>query len=116
MKQYSADFRDRLVRAIDAGLAGAEAARHFGVDGSTIRRWQQRRRQTGSAAPAPRSGRRPWIGSAEAPALAVQVADHPDAILAAHCARWAATTGIHVSEATMCRTLARFGLTLKKRP
>jgi transposase len=116
MKQYSADFRGRLLRAIDAGLARAEAARRFGVDVSTIKRWQRRRRETGSPAPAPRSGRRPRIGPAEAPALVAQVVAHPDATLAAHCQRWEATTGVRVSEATMCRALARSGLTLKKRP
>ena len=38
MKQYPADFRDRLLHALDAGLARAEAARTFGVTERTIRR------------------------------------------------------------------------------
>jgi transposase len=56
MKQYPADFRDRLLRALDAGLAPAEAARAFGVTDRTIRRWQQRRRTTGTVAATPRRG------------------------------------------------------------
>ena len=54
MKQYPAAFRDRLLRALDAGLPRAEAARAFGVSERSIQRWQRRRRETGGAAPAPR--------------------------------------------------------------
>ena len=44
VKQYSADRRERLLGAIDAGLPQAEAARLFGVRVymSTITRWRQR--------------------------------------------------------------------------
>ena len=38
MKRYSADLRERLLGAIDAGLPQAEAARLFGVGVSTIKR------------------------------------------------------------------------------
>ena len=115
MKQYPADFRDRLLRALDAGLARAEATRTFGVTERTIRRWQQRRRETGSVAPTPRPGRRRHIDAAAEGALQVQVRAHPDATLAEHCARWAATHGVAVSPATMSRALSRLGLPLKKR-
>jgi transposase len=116
MKQYSADFRDRLLRALDAGLGRAEATRTFGVPDRTIRRWQQRRRETGSVAPTPRVGRRRQIGPEAVPLLRDQVAAHPDATLAEHCARWAAEYGVAVSVATMSRALAWLGLPRKKSP
>jgi transposase len=116
MKQYPADFRDRLLRALDAGLERAEATRTFGVPDRTIRRWRQQRRETGSVAPKRRLGRRRMIGPAAESALRAQVAAHPDATLAEHCARWAATHGVTVSLATMSRTLDRLGLPLKKSP
>jgi len=116
MKQYSADFRDRLLRALDAGLERAEATRTFGVPDRTIRRWQQRRRETGSIAPTPRVGRRRQIGPEAVALLREQVAAHPDATLAEHCARWTAEHGVAVSVATMSRALARLGLPLKKSP
>jgi len=50
MKQYSADLRERLLGAIDAGLPQAEAARLFGVSDSTITRWRRRRQETGGVA------------------------------------------------------------------
>jgi transposase len=114
MKQYPADFRDRLLRALDAGLARAEATRTFGVPDRTIRRWQQQRRETGSVAPRPRRGRQRRIAPAAEPALRDQVRAHPDATLAEHCVRWAATQGVSVSTATMSRALTRLGLPLKK--
>ena len=116
MKQYPADFRDRLLRALDAGLARAEAARTFGVTDRTMRRWQQRRRTMGSVAPTPRHGRQRHIGPPAEAALREQVRTHPDATLAEHCARWAATQGVTVSTATMSRALRRLGLPLKKSP
>jgi transposase len=116
MKQYPADFRDRLLRALDAGLARAEAARTFGVPERTIRRWRQQQRQTGSVTPKRRVGRRRHIGPEAEAALRAQVVAHPDATLAEHCARWAAEHGVAVSPATMSRALSRLGLPLKKSP
>ena len=116
MKQYSADLRERLLGAIDAGLPVAEGARLLGVCPSTIRRWRARQRTEGTAAARPRPGRTPRIGPAQATALAAQVAADDDATLAAHCARWEADQGVRLSVATMSRTLRRLGITLKKSP
>jgi transposase len=114
VKQYSADLRERLLGAIDAGLPHAEAVRLFGVGASTLRRWRRRQRETGSLAVSPRPGRTRRIGREAEAALRAQVQGAPDATLLEHCATWAAHTGVQVSEATMSRTLRRAGLPLKK--
>jgi transposase len=116
MKQYPADFRDRLLRAIDAGLAEAEAVQRFGVHRTTLARWRARREATGSPAPRARPGRARLVGPAEEAALRAQVAAAPDATLADHCDRWATAHEVRPSTATMSRALARLGLPLKKRP
>ena len=116
MKQYSADLRERLLGAIEAGLPVAEAARLFRVCPSTIRRWRQRRRATGTVAARSRPGRTPRIGPAQTTALRTQIAGAPDATLAQHCARWATAHGVAVSVATMSRTIRRLGITRKKSP
>lgn len=116
MKPYSVDLRERLLSAIDAGLSHAEAARIFGVGTSTITRWRQRRRTTGSVTPTPRPGRPATIGPARAEALRAQVAQHADATLAEHCAQWAREHGVSVSVATMSRAIRRLGITLTKSP
>jgi transposase len=116
MKQYSVDLRERLLGAIDAGLSQAEAARLFGVGTSTITRWRQQRRDTGSLAPKRRPGRPPAIGPDQTDALHAQVAQHPDATLAAHCAHWARDHEVTMSVAGMSRAIRRLGITLKKSP
>lgn len=116
MKQYPADFRERLLRALDAGLGRAEAIRTFGVSERTIRRWQQQRRETGAMIPKRRQGRQRRIGPEAEPTLREQVRTHPDATLAEHCAAWATDHRLTISAATMSRALARIGLPLKKSP
>jgi transposase len=116
VKQYSVDLRERLLGAIDAGLSQAEAARLFGVGTATIERWCRRQRERGSVAPCLRPGRPRRIAAHHGAALTAQVHSHPDATLAEHCARWAASHGVRVSEATMSRALARLGWSLKKSP
>src|SRR5262249_30657730 len=116
MKQYPADFRERLLRALDAGLGQAQATRTFGVPDRTIRRWRQQRRERGTVAPRSRPGRHRQIGAADDAALREQVRTYPDATLAEHCAIWATTHGTMVSVATMSRAIQRLGLPLKKNP
>ena len=65
-------------------------------------------------APLPRSGRPRRIDAAAEATLREQVRQDPDATLAEHCARWAATQGVTVSVATMSRALQRLGVPLKK--
>jgi transposase len=114
MKQYSVDLRERLLRALDAGLSAAEATRLFGVSSATLERWRRRQRQTGSVAPQPRPGRPRRISQGQEAALLAQVRACPDATLREHCAWWAAEQGVDVSEATMSRALARLDWPLKK--
>lgn len=116
MKQYSADFRERLLGAIDAGLPQAEAARLFGVGTSSITRWRTQQRQTGSVVALPRPGRTRRVGPAAEQPLQAQVTATPDATLAEHCATWEAATGVRLSTATMSRTLTRLDQPRKKSP
>ena len=114
MKQYSADLRERLLGAIDAGLPQVEAARLFGVSGSSIKRWRQQVRQTGSLGARPRTGRHRRVRPEQEATLLAQVAAAPDATLAEHWATWAAATGVRLSTATMSRTLTRLDQPRKK--
>src|SRR5262245_14093584 len=107
MKQYSVDLRERLLRALDAGLSQAEATRLFGVSPATLQRWRQQQRHTGSVAPRSRSGRPRCVDRGQEAALLAQVRAAPDATLREHCAQWAAEQGVALSEATMSRALAR---------
>jgi transposase len=110
----SRDLRDQALRQLDAGRPVAEVAAVFGVHRSTLARWRQQRR-AGLDGPRPRRPRAGKIARTEQPRLIAQVQATPDATLREHCATWDATTGVAVSEATMCRTLKRAGWPLKKR-
>lgn len=114
-RPYSLDLRERLIRARDAGLSEAEVERTLGVSPSTQRRWRRRIATAHGLAPGVSPGRPRAIGEEAEVDLRAQVAAHPDATLAEHCARWVATGKAAVSTATMSRTLARLKLPLKKR-
>ena len=113
-RAYSLDLRERLLRALASGLSAVEIEQHTGVDATTLRRWRQRQERGDSLVPRHAPGRVPLIGPEEYDTLRAQVAAHPDATLAEHCARWAAEQGQPVSVPTMCRVLRRLGLPLKK--
>jgi transposase len=112
----SDDVRERALAAIDEGRSVADVAAFFQNDPSTIRCWVRQRRATGSGLTRPRSGRPRKIPPAQEPALAAQVAAHPDATLAAHCQLWLAAHGVRISSSAMRRRLVALGFTLKKRP
>lgn len=112
----SDDVRERALAAVEDGHRLGDVAAMFRVDASTLRRWRRRQHLTGACQTLPRSGRPRRIGVADETALRAQVAAHPDATLAEHCAQWQTDRGIVVSMPTMGRALRRLGLTLKKRP
>jgi transposase len=115
-RRPSADFRERLVAAIDAGLAPGEAAQHFRVSPRTIYRWRARHRRGESLAERPRAGRPPKLAAAQYPVLRAVALAQPDATLAEHAARLEAATGVRISPSHLSRVLARLNLPLKKRP
>ena len=59
-RPYSVDLRERVVLAVEDGsLSRREAAARFGVAVSTVIKWVQRFRRTGSVAPGQMGGHRP---------------------------------------------------------
>ena len=61
-KVYSADLRERVVRAVEReGLSRNQAAARFGVAVSTAVNWVRRFRETGSVAPGQIGGHKPRI-------------------------------------------------------
>jgi transposase len=114
-RAYSLALRERLVRAIDAGLAPGEIERTMGISRRTQRRWRQRRAATGDLTPRTSPGRPSNTSHVHRVLLQTQVEQQAEYTLAQHCAAFAQATSIDLSPATMCRTLARLGLSLKKR-
>ncbi len=114
MRAYSSDLRERIVRAVDQGRSQREAARLFSVGVSSVKRYLQRRAQTGSLAQRPIPGGVRRIGPEQEAALDAQVAAAPEATMAEHCARWEAEQGQRVSRSTLGRAIRRLGWTRKQ--
>jgi putative transposase len=60
-RAYSLDLRDRVVARVLAGEPVRLIAKTFGVSVSSVVKWSQRFRRTGSAAPAKMGGYRPKV-------------------------------------------------------
>lgn len=110
---YSQDLRDRVLAA--TGLLWEVAAR-FKVSQSYVSRARSRCKQLGQISPGAQCNHVPLrLGALKEPLLE-QVARAPDQTLAELCQWVQVEHGIRVGPTTMGKTLARFGLTLKKRP
>jgi transposase len=113
-RRPSADFRERLVAAIDAGLPRSEAAQRFRVSIRSLERWLARHRRGEPLADRPRSGRPPKLAPEQYPVVCELVAAHPDATLPELARHLAAAIGVQLSPSHLSRVLARLGLSLKK--
>ena len=107
MNAYSKDLRLKTLAAIDRGIPRKEVSEFFGVSRSTIKRWLNRRRQTGSVETMKIPGRPSVKGRALREWLPSQLKANPDLTLAEHCEAFEDETRLEVSEATMSRNIAR---------
>lgn len=108
---YSQDLRDRVLAAEGSV---ADVGRRFGVSASYVSRVRVRLAEQGLRSAGRQCNHvRPRLTGLEGE-LAAEVARAPDKTLAQLCA-WAAERGVGVSVVAMHKTLARLGLTLKKR-
>jgi len=114
MKAYSEDLRERIVRAVDGGMAKSRAARTFSVSLATVKNYVRQLHHTGSLAPKPIPGRPREIGPDQEAALVAQLRTQPDATLEEHCQRWEKEQGARLSTATMSRAIVRVDWTRKK--
>src|SRR5215210_1347005 len=103
MKAYSKDLRLRVLDAVDQGMPRAEVVRVFQVSLPSIKRWLQRRRETGQVQPSPRPGRSAVKQGPLRAELLPQLEANPDATLDEHCALWERSHQVRVSPATMSR-------------
>ena len=111
----SADLRERLVRAVEAGSSARAAARRFEVSPSAAVTLLRRVRRTGSIAPAKIGGyRRPLLDGHEA-LLRHLTAERPGITLAELQAALAERGIVVGSLTTIWATLRRLGPQHKKR-
>jgi transposase len=107
MNAYSNDLRLKTLAAIDRGIPRKEVAELFGISLSTIKRWLNRRRQTGDVQTMKIPGRPALKGATLRQWLPSQLNSNPDLTLREHCEAFEDEIGLEVSEATMSRNIAR---------
>ena len=115
VRPYSVDLRERVVSAVLSGRTVREVAATFGVAVSSVVKWSQRYRSTGSVAPSPMGGNRPFILLGERDWILGRLADKPDLTLQALLGELHGR-GARASYGSLWRFLKAEGISFKKKP
>lgn len=111
-RAYAQDLRERVLQSSGTQC---EVARRFAVSQAYVGKVRARRRHLGQDTPGPQRNHVPMKLAGHEQALIAQVQAHSDQTLKALC-EWAQRErGIRIGISAMWKTLARLGLTLKKR-
>ena len=111
-RAYSNDLRERVV-AMAEGCPNRETASILGVSAASVSRWGNRKRQTGSVAPAKVGGYRKPILLSEHAWLTARLDAEPDITLRALLAELH-DRGVEVSYGALWNYLEREGFSFKK--
>jgi transposase len=112
-RPYSSDLRERVVESVAAGKSCQAVAAVFDVSVSSVVKWRQRERETGSAAAKPMGGKRPFLLAGQREWLLSRIAEEPDLTLQA-LLNELHERGTMVSLDTLWRFLKNCGITFKK--
>lgn len=113
----STDLRRRIADAYlnDEGTLD-EIARRFEVGSATVTRLVRLHRQTGSVAPKPHGGGpEPRVRPEDVPQLQAWLRENPSLTQSELAQRYDQHTGRPVSQRSISRTLAHYGITRKKK-
>ena len=112
-RPYSLDLRERVVAAVESGGSCRSVAARFGVAISTVVKWADRHRRTGSVAADKMGGRRPRVLEPHRAFIVERIAQEPHLTL--HRLRdELAERGITVSHNTIWLFLRSENLRFKK--
>jgi putative transposase len=114
-RPYSNDLRERVVGAVEGGESCRTVSARFGVAVSTVVKWSQRYRRTGSVAPDKMGGYRPVLLEPHREFIVERLRQVPHLTLHGLKAELA-VRGVVVSHNTVWSFLLREGLRFKKKP
>ena len=114
-RPLSTDLRERVVGAVLAGESCRAVAARFGVAVSSVVKWSQRQRATGSVAPGKMGGHRKRLLEPHRAFIVERINQVPHLTLHGLKAELAAR-GVRVSHNTVWEFLLREGLRFKKKP
>jgi transposase len=114
-RPLSLDLRERVVAAVARGDSCRTVAARFDVSVSSVVKWSQKARSSGSPAPSPMGGRRPFALAAHRDLVLARLAAEPDITLRALVAELA-RAGVEVSYFAAWNFCRREGFTFKRKP
>lgn len=114
-RPYSNDLRERAISALEAGESCRSVASRFDIAVSTVVKWSQRYRQTGSVAPGKVGGHRRAVLEPHREFILERLRQVPHLTLHGLKDELAAR-GVKVSHNTVWTFLRREGLRFKKKP
>ena len=112
-RPLSEDLRERVVSAVESGESCRLVAHRFNVAVSSVVKWSQRRRRTGSVAPGKMGGHRKPVLEPHRAYIVERLNQNPHLTLHGLKAELAAR-GVKVSHNTVWIFLRRQGLRFKK--
>ena len=112
-RPYSDDLRARVIDALNAGLSCRAVAKAFGVSVSTVVKWSQRFRATGSVSAKRMGGHRPFALAGERDWMRARINGESDVSLR-RLQSELAERGIVVSYGAVWNFVHREGLSHKK--
>ena len=116
-QSYSQDLRDRVIGAVDGGVAVRQVAVTFGVSIAYIYKALIRRRLTGDSGINPKRGhRRRKLSPEQELALATHMRSRPGITLVQAQAWLLAEHGVELSTGAVWNAVRRLGLSFKKSP
>jgi transposase len=115
MKAYSIDFREKIVKAYEQGNTSVrKVASRFDVSKSFVQKLLEMKKTQGDVQPRQQGGAMKGELNGYEAQLQAMVEKYPDATLTEYCEYFGETYGKWVSNSTMCRSLKKQQLTLKK--
>ena len=111
----SYDLRKRVVDAVLSGERTRAVAARFGVAVSSVVKWSQLYRETGSLAPGKMGGHRPFLLATHREFIAQRMKQTPH-LTSSRLRDELSARGIDVSRDTVWRFLRKEGLSFKKKP
>jgi len=115
VKPYSNDLRERVVSAVESGASSRAVAERFGVAVSSVVKWSQRYRVTGSVAPGKMGGHVRPVLEPHRDFIVERIKRTPHLTLHGLKDELAAR-GVKVSHNAVWKFLRREGLRFKKKP
>ena len=113
-KAYSNDLRQRCVDAMVGGSSANVIAIRFGVAKSSVIKWHQRYRETGSVSPAKIGGYRPFLLEPHRDFLIGELKRTPH-LSTDKLHKMLQKRGVNVSRDTVWRFMRREGFSFKKK-